>query len=313
MDSNKPQVTIVVPVYNRADLVSRTLDSIAAQTARPLAVVLVDNNSTDGTRGVLDEWAARTRGADFDVAVVTATRPGASAARNRGLAEVTTPWVMFFDSDDTMRPDHVARALKGIDSHPHADIIGWPVLFHGVDGSTRVDRFPVGDLLFDNITHSTLSTLRYMVRTDLVRRVGGWLEEASMMDDAELGTRMLVAGARVVRDSDRITVDVYESPRSISNDSIGRIATVRPALDSMRRHLPPYATHWPDLLEVLLTGSWARRDPASPARAAELIRRQPLGRRLLFAMLYRYVRLGGRGAARIYRLITALKLPFSNR
>lgn len=313
MDSNKPQVTIVVPVYNRAAIVGRTLESIAAQTARPLAVVLVDNNSTDGTREVLEDWASSTRSSDLDVTVVTATRPGASAARNRGLAEVTTPWVMFFDSDDTMRPGHVARALQGIERHPRADIIGWPVLFHGVDGSTHIDYFPVDDLLFDNITHSTLSTLRLIVRTDLVRRVGGWLEEASMMDDAELGTRMLVAGARVVRESDSITVDVYESPRSISNDSIGRIASVAPALDSMRRHLPPYAAHWPDLLEVLLAGSWAKADPASPARAAELIARQPPGRRMLFAMLYRYVRLGGRGAARIYRFITALKSPLTNR
>ncbi|MGN0223934.1 MAG: glycosyltransferase family 2 protein, partial [Muribaculaceae bacterium] len=51
------ELTIVIPVYNRATIVERTLASVAAQTLRPLSVVLVDNNSTDGTLSVLQRWA----------------------------------------------------------------------------------------------------------------------------------------------------------------------------------------------------------------------------------------------------------------
>ena len=51
--------TIIIPVYNREALVQRTLDSVLAQTHRPLQLVLVDNCSTDGTLQVLQQFADR--------------------------------------------------------------------------------------------------------------------------------------------------------------------------------------------------------------------------------------------------------------
>lgn len=50
------ELTIVIPVYNRAGIVGRTLESVQRQTLRPLRVVLVDNNSTDATPEVLRAW-----------------------------------------------------------------------------------------------------------------------------------------------------------------------------------------------------------------------------------------------------------------
>ena len=98
-------ITIIVPVYNRAHLVGATLDSIAAQTLRPIHLVLVDNNSQDNTLKVLLDFKKRHQSDDFKVTVLQETRRGAAAARNCGLQEATTEWVMFFDSDDIMAPD----------------------------------------------------------------------------------------------------------------------------------------------------------------------------------------------------------------
>ena len=95
-------ITIIVPVYNRAHLVGATLDSIAAQTLRPIHLVLVDNNSQDNTLKVLLDFKKRHQSDDFKVTVLQETRRGAAAARNCGLQEATTEWVVFFDSDDIM-------------------------------------------------------------------------------------------------------------------------------------------------------------------------------------------------------------------
>ena len=57
-------ITIVIPVFNREQVVGKTLASVEAQTLRPLSVVLVDNASTDGSRRVLEEWAMRPHGID---------------------------------------------------------------------------------------------------------------------------------------------------------------------------------------------------------------------------------------------------------
>ena len=96
-------ISLVIPVRNRASIVGRTLDSVAAQTRLPDQIVLVDNGSTDGTLEVLRRWA----NGRSNVQVVTEPRPGAAEARNCGLRAVTEEYVMFFDSDDTMPPRHV--------------------------------------------------------------------------------------------------------------------------------------------------------------------------------------------------------------
>ena len=156
----RADITIVIPVHNRAEIVGRTLASVEAQTLRPLSVVLVDNASTDGTAGVLREWAARPHG--LDVRVVCETAPGAAAARNRGLSEVRTEWTMFFDSDDTMRPDHCRRALEAAGD---CDMVGWDVCLHTTDGAEEVHRFYADDAQFHSLFHGSTATQRYMART----------------------------------------------------------------------------------------------------------------------------------------------------
>ena len=87
----KPEITIIIPVHNRERIVGRTLESVRCQTFRPLAVVLVDNNSTDATPEVLRAWKEHAEGPGLEIILIDESRAGAAAARARGLREVTTP------------------------------------------------------------------------------------------------------------------------------------------------------------------------------------------------------------------------------
>ncbi len=184
-------LTIVIPVHNRAHIVRRTLASVEAQTLRPLRVVLVDNASTDNSLEILRSWAKAPHG--LDVTVVEECRPGSTAARNRGLEEVKTEWTMFFDSDDTMRPNHCERALSCSDD---ADMVGWNVCMHMPYGRTSIKRFYCGDAQFHSLFHGSTATQRYMARTSLFRRAGLWNEEIKYWDDIELGARLLALKPR---------------------------------------------------------------------------------------------------------------------
>lgn len=303
----QPLVDIVIPVYNRAGVVTATLDSVAAQTARPLRLILVDNNSTDDTPGVLQRWKEAHATDDFPVDIVSEKQPGAAAARNAGLARVTAPWVMFFDSDDLMRPGHVERALKVSAEHPQADIVAWDFTYHTAGGREHRRPFIMSDMLYNNIMHSSFSTQRFMVRTELVRRVGGWLSESHMFDDCELGVRLLLQNPVVVHAGNEITVDVLETPDSLMTAPEGRVERMKVALDSIRLNLPADKKHWADLQRLIMVSTWARHDPEAPALARELLAEQPAGRRLLWRLLRAYLLAGGRGAARIYRLLTSLR------
>ncbi len=225
-------ITVVIPVFNREATLARTLDSIDAQTRRPAAVVLVDNGSADASLSILQHWAS-TRP---HVSVAVERRPGACAARNRGLAMVSTPFVMFFDSDDVMLPRHVEDFSRAIASSPDTDIFGRNIIAEAADGTRRKLYYKAVAPMFNHIFRGSLSTQRMVVRTDLVRRVGGWDEALAGWNDFELGVRLLLASQRIKDLGGEPTVVTYATPGSITGDSF----TAHPgrwesSLDAIRR------------------------------------------------------------------------------
>jgi len=101
-------VSVVIPTYNRAHLITRAVDSVLAAVERRDEVIVVDDGSTDGTHDVLMRYGDRIR------YVLTDNR-GAGAARNRGIEVSSRPLVAFLDSDDEWTPDKLylqRRALE---------------------------------------------------------------------------------------------------------------------------------------------------------------------------------------------------------
>lgn len=304
MESN---VTIVIPVYNREHLVGRTLDSVAAQTVQ-CPVVLVDNGSADGSRDVLDEWAAARRAHGHDVTVVEEFTPGAAAARNRGLAEVTTPWVMFFDSDDVMLPRHVERFVETVKRHPEAEIVGWDVDLVRCNGRRETHRFYSRDIIFHNIFNGNFATLRYAVRSDLFRRVGAWNPSVRGWDDIEVGMRLAVMHPSVVKVSGDATVCVYEQAESITGTDFSSSASRwEYALDrceeTLRSHGHERDAALIDLRRAVLAALYARENSPEAERLLNslLPKKSGLRRRVLLLTAYHYTRHGGRGIHHILR------------
>ena len=298
----KPEITVVIPVYNRAGIVGRTLDSLAAQTWRPLRVVLVDNNSADGTLDVLHRWQDEVESPGFEVEVISESRPGACAARNAGLARVETPWTMFFDSDDVMLPRHIEQAMLAARRCPRAGVVGWQRLIRRLDGTPMMRGFAVRDAVFNNLMHSTFSTVNYMARTELFRRAGGWDESVSMGDDVHLGHRILMQHPVLCRAGREITVEVFETPVSITHATPQPMRTVMRAFGGIRATLPPGQQPWADFRVMILALTWGKDDPESPGIVDSILASAPWPRRQLWRLLAWHTARGGRGAARIYSL-----------
>ena len=90
-------IAVIVPSYNRADLVGETLASILGQSYPPAEIVVVDDGSSDNTEAVVARYAT--------VKYLRIRNAGECAARNAGVAVTTAPWVAFCDSDDLWHPD----------------------------------------------------------------------------------------------------------------------------------------------------------------------------------------------------------------
>src|SRR5687767_13357709 len=99
-ETMQPTVSAIIPTYNRADLLARALDSVAAQDYRPLEAVVVDDGSTDHTPRIIEAY--RRKLADRDVGFIFHRQQNGRApkARNVGMKLATGPLLAFLDSDD---------------------------------------------------------------------------------------------------------------------------------------------------------------------------------------------------------------------
>jgi hypothetical protein len=108
-----PLVSVILPVYNRADVVDRALASVRAQAVDDLEIVCVDDGSTDGS-------GERVAAADPRVVLLRQENGGVAAARNAGLAAARGELVAFLDSDDEWPAHHLALAAAFFAAHPGA-------------------------------------------------------------------------------------------------------------------------------------------------------------------------------------------------
>ncbi len=91
--TRKPEMSIILPTYNRADTIMRAVDSVLKQTFEDWELVIIDDGSTDGTAEVVS-------GLDRRIRVIRQENGGTYVARNRGLQECTGRLITFLDSDD---------------------------------------------------------------------------------------------------------------------------------------------------------------------------------------------------------------------
>lgn len=208
-------MSIVIPVYNRAAELPRTVASVVAQDYRPLRLILVDNNSTDNSLDVCRNLREQYQDDLLRIDIMQQTRPGASAARNLGLEHVDSRYMMFFDSDDEMHHDTVSRYMQAFASHPEADIIGATIYFD--DGKKRYTAKAVFTSEPEaHIIHGTLSTQRFAASTQLFRKVGGWQEEYNGWLDWNLGVRLLLHTDKIYWLHEPPVATVYLHPNSIT-------------------------------------------------------------------------------------------------
>ncbi len=111
----QPMVDVILPCYNRARFLPEALQALRAQTFPRWRLILIDDGSTDDTRAVFHRLTA-----DLPQpwVYVHQENQGLGAVRNRGLDEVTLPYVAFFDSDDLWLPHHLHDVFHAIDAHP---------------------------------------------------------------------------------------------------------------------------------------------------------------------------------------------------
>lgn len=113
-----PTVTIIIPAYNRADLIGEALNSVFAQTYRDFEIIVVDDGSTDDTVRVLKPLMEQ-----GGIQYIYQDNQGESSARNRGIAEAKGQYIAFLDSDDLFEPTRLEIQIQYFRDHPHVGLV----------------------------------------------------------------------------------------------------------------------------------------------------------------------------------------------
>ncbi len=101
--SGSPLVSVVIPTYNRANVVTRAIRSVLSQTYQNLEIIIVDDGSEDGTVKALTRFSG--------IRIITQCNRGVSAARNAGIAKCQGELIAFLDSDDEWLPDKIRKQV----------------------------------------------------------------------------------------------------------------------------------------------------------------------------------------------------------
>ena len=105
------QISVIIPTYNRQDLVRRAIRSVLNQTFQPLEIIVIDDGSADETNQIIKS--------EFpEVQYIRQKNSGISSARNLGIQKSIGDWIAFLDSDDEWLPKKLEYQIKAIQENP---------------------------------------------------------------------------------------------------------------------------------------------------------------------------------------------------
>jgi asparagine synthase (glutamine-hydrolysing) len=177
-------VSVIIPVYNRADLVRRAVKSVISQTYRPVEIILVDDGSTDDTPRCLAELARDH--ADI-VRVVQQANGGPGRARETGRLLVRGEFVQYLDSDDELLPDKFASQVAALRARPDCGVAYGPTMTRTLEGTVcTMPRKRTGqqaDSMFPAfLMDRWWDTVTPLYRRSVVDAAGPWLPLSSEED-----------------------------------------------------------------------------------------------------------------------------------
>lgn len=222
-------ISVVIPLYNKADAVLRAVQSVQSQTWRDWELIVVDDGSTDGGAQLVDAVA------DARISVVSQPNAGVSVARNMGLLRARGDWVALLDADDYWREDHLAKLAFLARQYADAAMLGSSYGFLSEAGSWR--RAPIRSEyltdpsefveitdFFDDavaMTYLPLTSSSVMLPKELALKLGGFPAGITAGEDQLMWAKMACAG-RVVLSVEPTSVYVEPPVSSAARQSVVR-------------------------------------------------------------------------------------------
>lgn len=168
-------VSIIIPVYNRVDLISETIKSLISQTYNNWECIIIDDGSNDGSVSLISGYCLKDDRFIFIERSVY-KKKGANTCRNIGLKYAKGDYTVFFDSDDIMKPNHLELKLQAIKTNRCDYVITKTLFFNDDKGNLALEKnydFKSKDITPLNYINQKINWLTYdvCIKTSLAKSI----------------------------------------------------------------------------------------------------------------------------------------------
>ena len=191
--SSPPGIAVIIPVLNGVTTLGEQLDAVLAQSVnKQFHVIVVDNGSTDDTRGVIASYAERDDRVWF---VDGSTVPrNAAAAKNLGVQSTSAPRIAFCDADDVVQPGWLAALDSGLDA---ADAVAGRLERHSLNPHIDPRDVPLYVDRYNVFGYAGLPGGNFGIHRDVYLLLGGLSDQPQYAEDSEFSIRLGRAGRTV--------------------------------------------------------------------------------------------------------------------
>jgi glycosyltransferase involved in cell wall biosynthesis len=181
-----PCISVVIPTYNRCEFLKEAIDSVRSQNFADFEIIVVDDGSTDKTRGLLSAYGDQ-------IITVYQENKGVSAARNAGISIATGTYIAFLDSDDMWLPEKLSCQVDFFVSHPEVVICQTDEIW--IRNGVRVNpknrhKKPSGMIFQPSLQLCLVSPSAVMIQKSLFAKVGLFNEAFPACEDYDLWLRI---------------------------------------------------------------------------------------------------------------------------
>lgn len=208
-------ISVIIPCFNSELFIVRAIESVLKQTYKNYEIIVVDNNSSDNTTGIIYDYMKR---CPNKIKVLHEYKKGAPAARNKGLYEAKGEWIQFLDSDDELLPDKLKQQIEVADSSEADVVTGSSYIYKVINNKLYKSLRKVES---DDVWKGLLTSKLGITSANLWKRkallaVEGWDENKSSSQEYDLLFRMLKNNSNISFCPVPLTI-VHINPNSISN------------------------------------------------------------------------------------------------
>ena len=229
-----PLISVMMTVYNGAPYLAEAIESVLAQTYRPVELVVVDDGSDDGSREITEGYLPQLR-------YVYHARRGMGASRNRAVELAKGQYLAYLDADDRLTPNALEKEAAALADHPEVDVVFAHVrefVSPELDATARAGLRPASERLPGRLPTTML------IRRDAFFKVGLFATDLKMGVGMDWSARAIEAGLQSLMLPDVL----FERRLHGQNNGIRErerradyVRAVKAALDRRRTHSPPPA------------------------------------------------------------------------